>query len=373
VETSARLRRWFKSAGTSFLIIDRYISLEIIRPFCAGLGLLVLVFIGYSAAAQLSLAAEGQMDMSSAFQLIFLNTLITLEILLPSAFFFSVLAAIGRMYRDAEMNALYAAGVSRARILESVFKLAAVAALITGYISIEARPWAFRESYRLEAEATAKFDLKKMATGEFVTMGASDYIFIADDIDLTRGQHKNVFLQKTHDKDKYAEIIVARSASLPALNPGASMTAEFFDGYNYLLDGRNTRDVTMRFRHMTIHLQNSEAQERYRRKAETTLNLSGSDEPKDIAEFQWRLSTPLATLLLGLVAVPLGRSAPRESRFRRFFMAIGIYVAMLSMISVARTGVEQGTLAPLPGLWVAYIPMFLLLLALLNPLRWRLR
>ena len=44
-----------------------------------------------------------------------LNTLVTLEILLPSAFFFSVLAAIGRLYRDSEMSALYAAGVSRAR------------------------------------------------------------------------------------------------------------------------------------------------------------------------------------------------------------------------------------------------------------------
>ena len=101
------------------LIIDRHISWEIIRPFCMGLGLLILVFIGFSAARQLSLAAEGQLDMLTAFKLIGLNTLITLEILLPSALFFSVLSAIGRLYRDSEMSALYAAGVSRARILEA--------------------------------------------------------------------------------------------------------------------------------------------------------------------------------------------------------------------------------------------------------------
>ena len=98
-----------------FLIIDRHISLEILRPFTMGLGLLVLVFIGFSAAQQLSAAAAGQLSMLTAFKLIGLNTLITLEILMPSAFFFSVLAAIGRLYRDSEMNALYAAGVSRAR------------------------------------------------------------------------------------------------------------------------------------------------------------------------------------------------------------------------------------------------------------------
>ena len=77
--------------GSKYLIIDRYISSEVIRPFCGGLGLLVLVFVGYSATIQLNLAAQGQMGLFSAFKLILLNTLITLEILMPSALFFSVL------------------------------------------------------------------------------------------------------------------------------------------------------------------------------------------------------------------------------------------------------------------------------------------
>ena len=125
------------------LIIDRHISREIIRPFCTGLGLLVLIFIGFSAARQLNLAASGQLGMPAALKLISLNTLITLEILLPSAFFFSVLAAIGRLYRDSEMSALYAAGVSRARILQAVLKLALVVALITGLMSISGSPLGF--------------------------------------------------------------------------------------------------------------------------------------------------------------------------------------------------------------------------------------
>ena len=124
------------------MIIDRYISSEVLRPFVGGLGLLVLIFIGYSATIQLNLAAQGQMDIWSALKLILLNTLITLEVLMPSALFFSVLAAVGRLYRDAEMNALYAAGISRARILEAVFKLAAIVAILTRIISIVGRPWA---------------------------------------------------------------------------------------------------------------------------------------------------------------------------------------------------------------------------------------
>jgi len=348
------------------LIIDRHISWEIMRPFATGLGLLVLIFIGFSAARQLSLAAEGQLDMLTAFKLIGLNTLITLEILLPSAFFFSVLSAIGRLYKDSEMNALYAAGVSRARILEAVLKLALVVALITGFISIQGRPWAFRTSYALEAEAAAQFDLKQMATGEFVNLDGSDYVFIAKDVDLERGLHKGVFLQKSHNNNERSEIIVAESASLPTLNPGHATQAEFYNGYNYLLDNRERQDMTLKFKELVVRLANEEAQERYRRKAETTVKLANSSEPKDIAEYQWRITTPLATILLALIAVPLARSAPRESRFRNFSFALLVYIALFSMVSILRTWIEQGKLGAIPGLWSAYVLQAMLLVILVT-------
>jgi lipopolysaccharide export system permease protein len=348
------------------LILDRHISWEIIRPFCTGLGLLVLIFIGFSAAQQLSLAADGKLDMPTAFKLIGLNTLITLEILLPSAFFFSVLSAIGRLYRDSEMRAFYAAGVSRARILLAVFKLALLVAVVTGFLSVLGRPWAFRTSYALESRAAAQFDLKKMTANEFVNIDGSDYTFIASGIDLDRGLHKGVFLQKTHEDQERSEIIVAQTAAMPALNPGQASRATFYNGYNYLLDRRERQDMTVAFKELVVQLPNREAEEKYRRKAETTLNLAQSSEPKDIAEYQWRISTPMATILLALIAVPLARSAPRESRFRNVSIALVAYIALFAMVSVLRTFIEQGKLGAIPGLWTAYVLQAALLVVLVT-------
>lgn len=355
------------------MILDRHISLEIIRPFVTGLGLLVIIFIGFSAARQLSMAADGQLDMLTAFKLVGLNTLITLEILLPSAFFFSVLAAIGRLYRDSEMSAFYAAGVSRARILEAVLKLALIVAIVTGLLSVLGRPWAFRTSYELESQAAAEFDLKKMSAGEFVNMDGSDYTFIASDVDLEQGLHKNVFLQKNYDESGRSEIIVAEAAAMPTLNPGQATRATFYDGYNYLLDNRKTQDMTLKFKELVVHLPNEEAEEKYRRKAETTLNLSQSLDPKDIAEYQWRITMPLGTVLLGLIAVPLARSAPRESRFRNVSIGILAYIVLFSTVSVLRTLIEQGKLGAIPGLWTAYVIQALVLVALVTPFRKRQR
>ena len=91
-----------------------------------------------------------------------------------------------------------------------------------------------------------------------------------------------------------------------------------------------------------------------------------SEEPRDIAEYQWRITTPLATVLLALLAVPLARSAPRESRFRNFAIALVVYVALFSMTSVLRTWIEQGKLGALPGLWSAYVIEGLLLVLLVT-------
>jgi len=351
------------------LIIDRYISREILKLFYGGLGMLILVFIGYSAAKQLSLAAQGQMEMSAAFALIGLNTLIVMEVLLPSALFFSILAAIGRMYRDAELPALYAAGVSPARILESVAKLSLLVALVTGFVSIAGRPWAYRESYRIEADAAASFDLRKMASGQFMTLENVNFTtFIADGLDVNKGLHKGVFLQRNYQGERHhSEIIVAEAAAPIELNPGQAVSGIFFNGYYYLLDNRKQQDVTLRFKELAINVPAGEVQANYRRKAVSTGDLAVSRQPKDIAEFQWRISTPVATLLLALTAVPLARSKPRESRFRIFIVAIALYVGVFSMASVARTWVEQGTIGPVPGLWGVHLVLGLVLLALLKP------
>ena len=353
------------------MIIDRYIAAQIVRPLCLGAGLLVLVFTGYSAAVRLNLAAAGGLDLATAFWLTGLSTFVTLEVLLPSALFFSVLIVVGRMYQDSEMNACYAAGISRARVLAAVFKFAVVVAALAGFISTAGRPWAYRESYRLETEAAAQFDLKQMAANQAVPLQGSEFTFIANGIDLEQGLHQGVFLRKKSPDGARTEIIIAKQASLPTLHPGEALRAEFRDGYSYQLDHFGNRDLVTRFKRMSIQLRNEEVVERYRRKAVATGALGRSADPKDIAEYQWRLSTPLATVLLALCAVPLARASPRRPRYIGFFAALVLYIALLSAISILRTAIEQGVVAVFPGLWSAYLIPAAALALLLGPPRLR--
>jgi lipopolysaccharide export system permease protein len=59
----------------------------------------------------------------------------------------------------------------------------------------------------------------------------------------------------------------------------------------------------------------------------------------------------LSLLVLGVLAVPLSRTAPREGRYARLGMALLIYVIYIDLLSMGRVWVENGVVSDSVGLW----------------------
>ncbi len=340
-----------------------------------GLTLLVVVFTGYSLAIKLSEAAQGEIPLSIVARLIGLNSLIAMEVLLPTALYLSIITALSRMYRDSEMTAMNVAGFSEGRVIRSVFKLTLVIAVVVGAISLFARPWAYRQSYQIEADARNEFDIRKIEPGHFLEMQDAKYVLFARSVDKDDGILRDIFLQTDAGAANKVQVIYAHEAVMPQAAAGAERTFEFHNGYSYLLDTDGTRDTILKFKRLIIPIPGIEQDTGYRRKAESTWNLSQSTATKDIAEYQWRLSTPLATLALALLAVPLSRSAPRQSRHSSFILAIAVYTGLFILTSVARNWVADGDVPPVPGIWWVYaLPLLLFTVLLFGPgWRWRTR
>lgn len=337
-----------------------------------GVGLLVFIFFGFTAAKQLALAAERATSLSTAFQLIAMNTLTTLDILLPSALFFSVFASLARLYKNAEMEALLAAGFSPWRVLWAVFKLALIVSILVGILGMAVRPWLYAEIYRLESNVEMNLDTSNLPTGGFVQLEELEYVFIANGLDEARQLYTNVFLYQQRDNGQSSEIIHAESAKLPSLQPGEPREVLFNKAQQYLLDWTTDRDLSMETRVFTVFLPELAArQQSFKRKAATLDQLQASGSLKDLGEYQWRLSAPLITILLAMIAVPLSRVSPRESRSRNFVYALVIYVTVFSFTTAVRNLLEQGFIPPLPGLWSAYLLPLVILLILLTRQRWR--
>ena len=98
-----------------------------------------------------------------------------------------------------------------------------------------------------------------------------------------------------------------------------------------------------------------------------TRELLRSLSSADAAELHWRMSAPISAILLSLLAVPLARTGPRQGRYGKLAMGIGVYLVYANMLGATQVGIEQGRIPALLGMW----PVHLVVAAIAAWLLWR--
>ena len=352
------------------MIINRYLIREIALPLVTVTTILMIIFMSYNAAVYTADAAAGLLPASTVLHLTLLRSLIAIEVLLPAAFYLAVVMSMGRMYSDNEMVALHATGYSERRIIRSVLWLALLLATVVASLSLVVRPWAYQKSYHIKAEAEAEFNLEKLEAGQFYTAKKSGTVIFVEHINHLQNRLEQVYFYRLDDGG--VRVIRSQQAWQPVTDPFAPPVFKFVNGTSYMIDLSGERDLTLEFKELTLLLESDEQElRRYRSKAASTLQLAGSEKPNDLAEFQWRLTTPVTTLLLGVLAVPLSRTPPRRGRYAKTVAAVLVFAIFYIFSITARNWVEQGTVGAIPGVWWPDILLGLLVLVLLlRPTMW---
>lgn len=332
------------------MLIDRYLIREITKPLVVIFAVLASIFAGYTTARYLADAANGLLPARTILYLIALKVVIAMEVLLPVTLYLSVVAALGRLDSDSEMTALYASGIGPSRVLRAVFAVSLLLAVLVGNLSLYVRPLAYEKSYWARAEAEAEFDIAGLKAGSFYEGGQGDRIIFVERIDDVRSRAEGVFVQSEHPGRQ--SITYAREAYQRLDEKTGEWILVFLDGHAYEISRTGDIDLLVEYKEFTLRLLPKEiTPPEYKRKAAPTLQLARSSHPGDISELQWRLSTPLSTVLLGLLGVPLSRSAPRKGRYAKVFLAVAIYMVYYNLLAVAKTWVERGAVGSVPGIW----------------------
>ena len=354
------------------MIIDRYITREVIDPFFRVITVLLVIFTGYVGALFLAKAGDGSIPASIVFYLIGLKMVIGLEILIPTAFYLGVVIGLGRLYSDSEMTVLFAAGVSEGRMMVPVLKLGLVVAVVVAMLSLFAHPWAYRTSYELEAKALASFDFESLEPGRFHHLRAADQIIYAEGIDHATGEMQGAFFQSGEEGG--TRVIRAERAVFEQGEPGRPPRFVFSNGRGFLFDPIGTGDTRISFERMEMLLAGYQTEAiGYKRKAASNSYLMHSERDEDLAEYQWRVITPISTILLGLLAVPFARASPRQGRYGRLALAILFYAVFFNLIALAKTWVEEHWVdAWFPGVWwVLLLPLVFLIYYHYRPHRYK--
>ena len=358
------------------MIIDRYIHREIIKPTVTICSVLVFVFGCYMSARYLADAVSGQLPGSIVFILILLRITVALEVLLPMTLYLSVIIALGRLYKDSEMTALSACGVSGLRVLRPVFFLSVVIAVLVAGLSLYIRPWAYHQFFLMREKARSNFDLTRVKGGNFYAVDNGNRVIFADHVDLQQNRAKRVFIQ-TEDEDTL-QIIFARHARQLDEKISGKKILVFTDGYLYEFSHSGQQSRIVQFDQSAMPLEPVEnVKLKSRVKVISTAELARSNSLEEIAELQWRLSMPVSTILLALLAVPLSRSSPRRGKYAKVVTAVLFFALYYNLGAIAKKWVEKAVVNPVPGLWWVHILLAgLLLIILWQPAmltRWRRR
>lgn len=345
------------------MIIDRYIIREIIKPTITICTILVCIFGCYISTRYGEDAVNGLLPGSSVLELISLRTLIALEVLLPTTLYLSVVIALSRLYKDAELIAMFACGISMARVVKSVLLVAIMGGIIVACLSLFIRPWAWNQFFLVKAKAAASFDLRRMQGGSFYKTG--DRVIFADTVDQ---QHRarRVFIETRRHNS--VQIIYADQATQYTDRSTKQPVLVFQDGHLYEFFDIGEKDLILDFEKATMPLQpRNIIRQEFKVKAAPTKTLIHSKDLEEIAELQWRLNAPLSIILLALLGIPLSRSSPRQGKYVNAPVAIAIFALYYNFNVLTKKWVAQGVISVTPGIWWGQI----LLAGLIGLLVWR--
>ena len=334
------------------MILDRYLLRELGFNFAGTAAILLAVFVTVTLTRLLAEAGAGLLTAAEVRSLAQLKALIALEVLLPVALYIAVLLCIGLLHQDAELHALGAAGIPESRLLRPVLLFAVPLAVVVAVLSTELRPRAWSSIYALRSDAENSADMDRVEAGSFNRFGESRRTLFISGISADRSALSGIFIHES--AEGVLQIITAPRGSFRAYAAP--------DSHELLLEEatifrRNAEGQNLRARFGTFRLwlkASGRHRATFKEKAQSTPALAGTTNPSGRAELQWRQSTPVSTILLALLAVPLARSAPRRSRYVKLLFALLVYAAYYNFLGIARSAVEQQQLT-----WLWWVPALL--------------
>lgn len=337
------------------MILNRYLFKEIALSFLATLLVLTLIIVGNTFVRLLASASSGDLPLDLLGNMLFYGSLRNLVRLIPVALLIGMMLAFSRLYRDSEMVALRASGVSPRHFFRAIFSFVIPLTLFMAFMVFYAAPELEVHNQNLKQEMHERPEAAGIPEGEFVTSGNQErnYTILAESMDASRTKMERFFIRA---KDQASEVLIwARSAILFIDSANGERFLQIRDGYRYESDETKQGMSIVRFGEHGIRI----PLRSFTRDAEIstipTLELLALPSPKADAELQWRVSIVLSAPILALLAFPLSYTAPRQGRFSKIAVAILIYGLYANVLATMRGMIERQEIPGWLGMWWVHL------------------
>lgn len=362
------------------MIIFRYLLKEVAKTQLAVFFVLMTIFLSQKFVQVLEDASEGSIPGQMVMIFIALKIPDLAGMMLPLSLFLGVLLAYGRIYADNEMTVLHACGVSEWYVVRVTLVLALITAIFTGAFTLYLAPMASEYQYQVKDKLAADSGLSSLVAGRFQKTGNKKAVIFIHDKHRDDNSFNKVFVAQLPDDKRSEESVI--NSSLVYAKQGQVIEEEsgsqrlvLSDGTRYHSSAINGEFQLLSFDKYYIQIQDQEVEQNHRKlSALPTQDLFSPTEDELVAEYgatmQWRISFPLACIILIFIAVPLSVVNPRQGKFAKMLPALMLFLGYFLLLTAMRSGIERQALPVSIGLWPIHISaLFLGILLLMKERR----
>lgn len=308
-------------------------------------------------------AAGGSVDSQAVFAIVALTALTYLPTVLTLTAFIAVLMTVSRMFRDSEMVVWFASGQSLLACIRPVLRFATPIVLLVATLSLVISPWANRQIAESKQRFAQRDDVSRVAPGRFIESSNAQRVFFVESVDLQGAAVRNLFV--SHRSQGREGVIVAAEGVIEVF-PDGDRYLVLQRGRRYEGDPGQLQYRMLEFDRYAIRLDSrpDAPLAELSARAKPTQQLIREPTSWNRGELLWRIGLPLVTLLLALLAVPLGYVNPRIGRSANLIVAVLLFQLYHNGMSIVQAWVTQEKLAFGIGVWLTHALVAVLVAAL---------
>jgi len=340
------------------LIIHWYLIKEVLKTFFAVFLVVFLILLSTQVLRVLSAVSDGKITLDLLFVLLGLTNIKSLAIVFPVTLFLSIVLALSRFYKDSEIIAMWACGISPKVILSSLLPVILAFTAIEAAFSLHISPWANAQITKVKKHVESNADIDILDSGRFNLFANGDRVIYVENISSS-GVLENVFLRVRLNQTN--SVIYAKQAYIKTDAATAARYIVFQHGYRYDGEPGNDDYRVISFQEYGVIVEDKNLSViRYDKDEQSFEQLLKQNNLESISEVQWRISLILSIFILAVLAIPISKSSPRKGRFAKVLPAILTYFVYSNMLAIAQSFVKKGLVSPIIGMWWVHI-LFLLL------------
>jgi lipopolysaccharide export system permease protein len=344
-------------------IIDKYVAWEILTAFLAVIFVLLIIVLGTEVVHLLSWVTQGIIPFG-AFLPYLVNSLFEFTVnLIPLSLLMGILLALGRLYHDSEMTAFTSAGIGPMQMYRPVMLVAIPITVLLAILLLHVQPKIAQQRALLAAEVRSQMQVDSLLVGQFNYASRGGGVLFLESKNEQSKQIENVFFQQ--QRDGRDNVDLAASTGNYYDDEGRRYMM-MYNGTHYMGNAGSADFKIIKYKNYGVYIDRKPVQAYMSEDTKSVSELWSSQRPADQAELQWRLTIPVATIIVAFMALPLSHTNPRSGRYAKLALALILYLVYSNLINLSDAWIAQQIVPVWIGTWWVHIIAIIITLLLLK-------